>query len=36
MLLRYYGHYTDPDALTDEQWAMAVKQIEHIRKAEQK
>jgi hypothetical protein len=34
MLLRYYGHYSDPEALTDEAWALAIQQLKHIRQAE--
>ena len=30
--LRYYMHISDPDSLSDEDWAMRFKEIEWIRK----
>lgn len=32
--LRYYMHISDPDSLSDEDWAMRFKEIEWIRKRE--
>ncbi|MCQ2299756.1 MAG: hypothetical protein MJZ81_06500 [Bacteroidales bacterium] len=32
--LRYYMHIESPEALTDEEWAMRIKELEWIRKAE--
>jgi hypothetical protein len=34
--LRYYMHISDPDSLTDEDWAMRLKDLEFIRKEEAK
>jgi hypothetical protein len=34
--LRYYMHVSDPDSLSDEEWAMLVKELEWIRKEEAK
>lgn len=33
-MLQYYLHIADPDSLTDEVWALKIKQLEHIRTAE--
>ncbi len=30
----YYMHITDPDSLSDEEWAMRVKELEWIRSKE--
>ncbi len=32
--LRYYMHVSDPDSLTDEEWAMMIRDLEWIRKEE--
>lgn len=32
--LRYYMHISDPDSLSDEEWAMRFKELEWIRKRE--
>lgn len=32
--LRYYMHIADPDSLTDEEWAMRIKELEFIREME--
>lgn len=32
--LRYYMHISDPDSLSDEDWAMRFKEIEWLRKRE--
>jgi len=32
--LRYYFHIPDPDALTDEEWAARIRELEHVRKLE--
>lgn len=32
--LRYYMHISDPDSLSDEEWAMRLKELEWIRKRE--
>ena len=32
-MLRYYLHI-DPDTLDDQQWAQTIRQLQHIRKAE--
>jgi len=32
--LRYYMHIADPDSLSDEEWAMRVKELEYIRSEE--
>ena len=34
--LRYYMHISDPDSLSDEDWAMRFKEIEWIRIREAK
>lgn len=34
--LRYYMHVSDPDSLTDEEWAMMIRDLEWIRKEEAK
>ncbi|MDR1370938.1 MAG: hypothetical protein LBJ72_12575 [Dysgonamonadaceae bacterium] len=34
--LRYYMHISDPDSLTDEEWAARYKELEFIRKEEAK
>lgn len=34
--LRYYMHIADPDSLTDQEWAMRVKELEWIREEEAK
>lgn len=34
--LRYYMHVAEPESLTDEQWAMRVKELEWVRKEEAK
>lgn len=34
--LIYYMHITDPDSLSDEEWAMRFKELEWIRKREAK
>ena len=34
--LRYYMHIADPDSLTDQEWAMRVKELEWIREVEAK
>lgn len=34
--LRYYMHIADPDGLSDEEWAMRLKELEWIRKEEAK
>jgi hypothetical protein len=33
-LLQYYLHIADPSALSDEMWALKIKHLEIIRKAE--
>jgi hypothetical protein len=35
-MLQYYLHITDPDSLTDLEWAQKFKQLEDIRKRENK
>lgn len=32
--LRYYMHVADPDSLSDEEWAMRLKELEWIRRKE--
>jgi hypothetical protein len=32
--LRYYMHISDPDSLSDEEWAMALRDLEWIRRTE--
>ncbi|MGM9817715.1 MAG: hypothetical protein ACI30B_01875 [Paludibacteraceae bacterium] len=32
--LRYYMHVADPDSLSDEEWAMRLKELEWIRHKE--
>jgi hypothetical protein len=32
--LMYYMHIADPDSLSDEDWAMRIKELEWIRKKE--
>ena len=32
--LRYYMHIADPDSLSDDEWAMRVRELEWIRQAE--
>lgn len=32
--LRYYMHISDPDSLSNEEWAMRFKELEWIRKRE--
>lgn len=32
--LMYYMHIGDPDSLTDQEWAMRIKELEWIRKKE--
>lgn len=32
--LRYYMHISDPDSLSDEEWAMRYKELEYIRRKE--
>lgn len=32
--LRYYFHIQDPDALSDEEWAMRVNELKWIRESE--
>ena len=32
--LRYYMHITDPDSLSDEEWAARYKELEYIRRKE--
>jgi hypothetical protein len=32
--LRYYLHIADPDSLSDEEWAMRIKELEWIRTKE--
>jgi hypothetical protein len=32
--LRYYLHIADPDSLSDEEWAMRIKELEYMRKKE--
>ncbi|MCM1035537.1 MAG: hypothetical protein NC038_05515 [Paludibacter sp.] len=32
--LRYYMHISDPDSLTDEAWAMRLRELEWIRQKE--
>jgi len=34
--LRYYMHISDPDGLTDEEWAIQVQALNRIRKNESK
>ena len=34
--LRYYMHISDPDSLTDEEWACALRDLEWIRGEEAK
>jgi hypothetical protein len=34
--LRYYMHIPDPDSLTDQDWAMRLKELEYIRRKEAK
>lgn len=34
--LRYYMHITDPDSLSDEEWAMRFRELEYIRREEAK
>lgn len=34
--LRYYMHVADPEGLSDEEWAMRVKELEWVRKEEAK
>ncbi|MBR5327978.1 MAG: hypothetical protein IKV31_05495 [Paludibacteraceae bacterium] len=34
--LRYYMHISDPDSLTDEQWANAFRDLEWVRNMEKK
>ena len=34
--LRYYMHVTEPESLTDKEWAMRVKELEWVRKEEAK
>ena len=34
--LRYYMHIAEPESLSDEQWAMRVKELEWVRKEEAK
>lgn len=33
-LLQYYLHIPEPEKLSDETWALKIKQLEHIRKSE--
>lgn len=32
--LRYYMHISDPDSLSDEEWAMVYNELKYIRKKE--
>ena len=34
--LRYYMHIADPDSLTDQEWAMRVKELEWITEEKKK
>ncbi|MBQ9751411.1 MAG: hypothetical protein IJV81_01085 [Paludibacteraceae bacterium] len=34
--LRYYMHISDPDSLTDEEWASALRELEWVRNEEAK
>lgn len=35
-MLRYYMHISDPEALSDEEWAMRMAELQWIREAEAK
>lgn len=35
-MLRYYMHISEPEKLSDEQWALQIKLLEKIRKEEAK